>query len=99
MKNVPMIAVSKYVRGLWFLRGVSFFFPNVEPGPVQEGVEKCIMTLFQEEHSDKAFQNINSKCHVTEGIQGRYGFGREGVGIGEFLRVFSNFMPCFLFFF
>lgn len=46
------------------------------------------MTLFQEERSDKAFQNIDSKCHVTEGIQGRYGFGREGVAIGKFLSIF-----------
>lgn len=50
------------------------------------------MTLFQEEHSNKAFQNGDSKRHVTEGIQGRYGFGREGVAIGKFLRVFSNFI-------
>ena len=52
------------------------------------------MTLFQEEHSDKALQNTDSKCHVTEDIQGRYGSGREGVAIGEFLRVFSNFILC-----
>lgn len=32
------------------------------------------MALFLEEHSDKAFQNV-SQSSVTEGIQGRCGYG------------------------
>lgn len=44
--------------------------------------------------SDKAFQNVNSKCYVTGGIQGRSGYGREGVDTGKLLSVFSNFILC-----
>ena len=46
------------------------------------------MTLFQEEHSDKAFQNTDSKCHVTEGIQGRYRVAESRTRLSNFTFTF-----------
>ena len=46
------------------------------------------MTLFQEEHSDKAFQNTDSKCHVTEGIQGRYRVTESRTRLSNFTFTF-----------
>jgi len=53
------------------------------------------MALFLEEHSDKTFQSV-SQFYVTEGIHGRFGYGREGGAIRELFRVFSDFILWFL---
>lgn len=45
LENVYLIVVSKYLCGLWFPRGISFFL-SVEPGPViGRSRETCYGTI------------------------------------------------------
>lgn len=42
------------------------------------------MAPFEKKHSDKAFQNVKRKSHLTEGSPARSGHGRESVDIRDF---------------